>query len=496
MSRIQSTVKDAGSGADSGRQLAVWTYILLLTATLSFAAATAYGVIKLRQESQEVFSLSRSTVWLAISLERELNLFNALVWRYRSGDPELSADAMITQFDILWSRVDLMFEGSNAEPLRQIEGYDAIVSPPRRLLREHEQAFLDAVEKRAPLPAQLVAGLEALEEPVHQYVVDVFVNRQWADELLESQVRDTRNAIFATLSGTLISTILLFVAVLIQLKGRQKNLARTLQALQQSKRDSEALRDEVIYREAIEKDREALLLDLESRNEELERYAYTISHDLKSPLYTIQGFTGFLQRDLEQGRTEKMQHDLGKILDAVKTMSSLLDDILKLSKINLVEESAEMLALDEVIEKAKKLVEHELREKAVKLEIEAGLPRVYATPQRLTEVFQNLIANAAKFMGEQENPTIEIGARQDGDWVYCHVCDNGIGIDSEYKDRVFNLFERLDSNTPGTGVGLAIVKRIIERGGGGISVESEGPGRGSCFRFSLPSGSAPSSSAA
>ena len=496
MSADKATERDEYSGQDSGRRVAVWTYVLLLVATLSFAAATAYGVVKLRQESREVSSLSRSTVWLVISLEREHNLFSGMIWRYRSGDSRLSVDDMITQFDIFWSRVDLMGEGSNAKPLQLIEGYDDVVTPARKLLLKHEQAFFDAVENGKPLPDEFVAEIEALEAPIHQFVLDVFINRQWADELLEAQSKDTRFAIFATLSGTLISTVLLFAAVLIQLKGRQKNLARTLQALRQSKRDSEALKEEVIYRERLEQDRETLLLDLESRNEELERYAYTISHDLKSPLYTIQGFTGFLKRDLERGRTEKMRHDLDKVLEAVKTMSSLLDDILNLSKINLVQESAQLLSLDEIIDGAKKLVELELREKAVQVEIAPSLPQVYATPQRLTEVFQNLISNAAKFMGEQQNPKIEIGARLDGDWVHCHVCDNGIGIDPEYKDRVFNLFERLDGNTPGTGVGLAIVKRIIERGGGNIKVESEGPGHGSCFEFSLPASAPASSSAA
>ena len=178
--------------------------------------------------------------------------------------------------------------------------------------------------------------------------------------------------------------------------------------------------------------------------------------------------------------------DLEQIREAVSTMSKQLDDILNLSRVNLSDENTEQLPLDEIINSAMKLVSREIEEHQVEVKIETNLPEVYAAPQRLTEVFQNLISNAAKFTASQENPLIEIGARNEGDWVHCFVSDNGIGIAAEYRDRVFNLFERLDTKTRGTGVGLAIVKRIIEHLGGKIWIESEGPGNGARFEFTLP----------
>ena len=114
------------------------------------------------------------------------------------------------------------------------------------------------------------------------------------------------------------------------------------------------------------------------------------------------------------------------------------------------------------------------------------MPSVYGDRLRLLEVYQNLIDNAVKFMGDQTSPRIEIGAQQHDGEVVCFVRDNGIGIASEYHEKVFGLFERLDTVIDGTGIGLALVKRIVEVHGGRIWVESEGEGRGTTFWFTLP----------
>lgn len=114
------------------------------------------------------------------------------------------------------------------------------------------------------------------------------------------------------------------------------------------------------------------------------------------------------------------------------------------------------------------------------------MPRVHGDRTRLVEVYQNLIENALKFVDDPNDPRVEVGARQDKDEVLCWVRDNGIGIDARYGQKIFGLFERLDQRIPGTGVGLAVVKRVIEAHGGKIWVESAGAGRGSTFYFTLP----------
>jgi signal transduction histidine kinase len=127
-----------------------------------------------------------------------------------------------------------------------------------------------------------------------------------------------------------------------------------------------------------------------------------------------------------------------------------------------------------------------MEDQGVDLKISPDMPQVYGDPGRLLEVFQNLIDNSTKFMGEQQHPRIEIGAERENDQIHCFVRDNGVGIAPDYHARVFDLFDRLDTRVDGTGVGLALVKRIVEVHGGKIWIESAGPGQGSTFHFTLP----------
>ncbi len=473
--------REAGRGA-----VMFWTYALLILAVMMFTAASVFGLYKLREETEVAATSSQATVWLVVSFEREYLKLDNMLRQYQLDAGSIDADTLLTQFDVFWSRIDLLQRGVNAEPLGQIESHDEVVPATLELLREYEEHLFAAVPAGGQIAADFLERYRALATDIHRYAVDVHLNRSWVIDVREARSADTRFAIYLTLAGTLVSTLIIFAILLVQLRSRHDNLLRTMSALEQSRRDSEALRDEVVYRESVEAEREALLADLESRNEELERYAYTISHDLKSPLYTIQGYTGFLERDARKGHTGNMLNDLDKIKDAVDTMSNLLEDILSLSKVSLVAESMQRVALADVVAAAMSLVQREISEHGVIVQYEPDLPVVEGDPQRLTEVFQNLIGNAAKFMGEQRKPLIEIGAREHDDRVECYVRDNGIGIAPEYRDRVFNLFERLDTRTQGTGIGLAIVKRIIDRHGGRIWVESAGVGEGCSFNFSLP----------
>jgi len=471
---------------DSRRPVLLWTYVLLVFAVVLFALATAYGFLKMRQESDLAQYNSQAALWLVVSFEREYHILDSMLWRYAIGDPTLKPDDLLTQYDVLWSRIDLMKQGSQSRPLQHVESFDSAVTAAMQLVQKHEEAVFGAVSDRLSLPQSFLDEFREMADPIHRFMIDTHLNRAWIVDVRENQIRDTRIAIYLTLGGTLVSTLTLFAIVIVQLRDRHSNLVRTMKALEQSEKDRDALHEEVRRRKTVERERKLLMLDLEARNEELERYAYTISHDLKSPLYTIQGFTGFLEKDLAQGDNEKMRYDLIKIRNAVSTMSKLLDDILNLSRINLSDEAAQQVSLVDIVDDAIKLVAREIGEQGVAVRIQPNLPTVISSPQRLTEVFQNLISNATKFLGDQLNPVIEIGAAHEGELIICYVRDNGIGIAPEYRDRIFNLFERLDSNTQGTGIGLAIVKRIIERLGGEIWVKSDGIGTGSCFEFSLP----------
>jgi len=246
------------------------------------------------------------------------------------------------------------------------------------------------------------------------------------------------------------------------------------------------LQCEIAERKQAEAQREALIAELETKNTELERFTYTVSHDLKSPLITIAGFTGFLQEDALAGNLEQVRQDASYINDAVAKMQRLLSELLELSRIGRIINPSEAVSFSGVVHEAVELVRGRIEARGVQVKIAPDLPIVYGDRVRLVAVVQNLVDNACKFMGEQTQPRIEIGAQPDGAAAVLYVRDNGVGIEPSYHDKVFGLFEKLDPTSDGTGIGLALVKRIIETHGGRIWVESAGQGDGTTFYFTLP----------
>jgi len=244
------------------------------------------------------------------------------------------------------------------------------------------------------------------------------------------------------------------------------------------------LRRELKERREIERQREALIAELEAKNAELERFTYTVSHDLKSPLITISGFLGHLQADAAAGDMQRLRQDSQRITDAVGKMSQLLDELLELSRIGRMMNPPETIPFAELVAEALGMVSGRLEGRGIQVIVQPDLPEVYGDRRRLAEVLQNLVDNAAKFIGDQSAPRIEIGCEQrDGMRVF-FVRDNGIGIAPQYHEQIFGLFAKLDAKMEGTGVGLALVRRIVEVHGGRIWVESQ-PGQGATFWFTL-----------
>ena len=232
-------------------------------------------------------------------------------------------------------------------------------------------------------------------------------------------------------------------------------------------------------------EREKLITELSAKNEELERFTYTVSHDLRAPLVTIRGFLGYLREDALKGNKDRIENDVQRIMEATNKMQELLQDLLELSRIGRMMNAPETLPFDSLVQDALEIVHGELDEQQITIQTQPNLPTVYGDRQRLTEILQNLLENAIKYMGDQPEPLIEIGQQgeEDGMPIF-YVRDNGIGIASEHQQRIFDLFTKLDPETEGTGIGLALIKRIVEVHGGRIWVESE-PGKGSTFYFSL-----------
>jgi PAS domain S-box-containing protein len=254
------------------------------------------------------------------------------------------------------------------------------------------------------------------------------------------------------------------------------------------------LQQEIAARKQAEIERESLIAqmeiknaELEARNTELERFTYTVSHDLKAPLITIRGFLGFLEKDAFSGNMERFKADSMRIVDATDKMQRLLTELLELSRIGRMMNSPQAVPFDTIVSEALELVRGRIHERQVQVVVAPQLPTLYGDHERLIEVVQNLVDNACKFMGDQPNPQIEIGQQgsEEGQPIL-FVRDNGIGIAPEFHERVFGLFNKLDAKTDGTGVGLTLVKRIIEVHGGRIWVESDGHHHGTTFYFSLP----------
>lgn len=248
-----------------------------------------------------------------------------------------------------------------------------------------------------------------------------------------------------------------------------------------------AAQQELAERERAQAERENLIAELETKNAELERFTYTVSHDLKSPLITIRGFLGYLERDVASGDRDRFNVDLSRIAAAADRMQRLLNELLELSRIGRLINPSVTTPLEPIVREALEATEGRWRARGIHIEVAPDLPEVYGDRARLVEVLQNLIDNACKFMGEQPEPHLTIeprGTEAGGRPIIC-VRDNGIGIDPQYHERVFGLFDKLDAHSDGTGVGLALVKRIVEVHGGRIWVESQA-GQGAAFCFTLP----------
>ena len=224
---------------------------------------------------------------------------------------------------------------------------------------------------------------------------------------------------------------------------------------------------------------------LQERNDELARFAYTVSHDLKSPLVTIRAFLGYLEQDTASQDTEAIKKDRQYIHTAVDKMTRLLEELLDLARIGHKMNPPEEVPLQVVVKDALDMVAGGIIQRGVEVVVTKEPIILCGDRTRLVEVFQNLVDNATKFMGDQQTPRVEIGVETAGDERVFFVRDNGIGIDPRYQPKLFGLFEKFDPGTKGTGIGLALVKRIVEVRGGKIWVESAGVGKGTTFHFTL-----------
>jgi light-regulated signal transduction histidine kinase (bacteriophytochrome) len=226
--------------------------------------------------------------------------------------------------------------------------------------------------------------------------------------------------------------------------------------------------------------------ELHRTNRELEAFSYSISHDLRAPIRHIAGFTELLEAHAGEQLDARGKKYLATILESAQNAGLLIDELLEFSRLGRAALTTRDLDLRELVRDSWDQLAMERRDRDIQLEV-GELPAVRADPTLIGLVVANLLGNAIKYTAPRERAIIEVTARREGDEVIVDVRDNGVGFDMKYAGKLFGVFQRLHGDEfPGTGIGLATVKRIVERHGGRVWADGELDG-GATFHFSLPS---------
>jgi len=227
--------------------------------------------------------------------------------------------------------------------------------------------------------------------------------------------------------------------------------------------------------------------ELSRANEELENFVFTVTHDLKSPIVSIQGFTSLVLEDYADALDDEAKQYLERVLRNVAQMERLIEDLLELSRVGRLSRPYENVSVKDIVQEALSSLEYLIQEKGIEVRVARDLPEIRCVPEQIEQVFNNLISNAVKYMGDQKRPRIEIGWEEGQSEYTFFVRDNGVGIPKEHHEKIFALFHRVEPREKGdgTGIGLTIVRRIVENHGGKVWVESE-VGKGSTFYFTIP----------
>ncbi|MER3374843.1 MAG: two-component regulator propeller domain-containing protein [Allomuricauda sp.] len=226
--------------------------------------------------------------------------------------------------------------------------------------------------------------------------------------------------------------------------------------------------------------------ELKQKNEEIQRFTYAVSHDLKSPLSNIKGIASLIPMEIVLKDFPNVEEYLALIDLSCNNMSELIADITEIAHLGKIENKNEILNTNEILDTAKKLIKAKLDISKTQLNISENLPHIHGDRKRIIQVFGNLLDNAIKYMGDQPNPTINVEYEDTGETNIFLIRDNGSGMDESSLKELFTPFKRFHSNVKGTGLGLYMIKKIMDSHGGTIMAASEGKGKGTTFKLIFP----------
>ena len=367
----------------------------------------------------------------------------------------------------------------------------------------YQRVILEAVQRtRAYLfLVNVVMSAEAAEIVYHASQMSEQIRLNMDD--VEKQTFSTlQHASSAMMFGIFFSLVLMLVLALLIGQSITRpilRLATAFKALAQGSARSEIpayrIDDELgqlthaanVFREK-NKQTERLLDDLadkkrelERSNDEMEQFVYTVSHDLKSPLVTSMGFISIIQKLAAQGRTDEAISKLDRVIASNERMGQLINDLLELSRVGRTDMDKKWVDLNRLLANFHQTHAYRLQEKGITLDIADRLPAIYANESRILQLFENLLSNALKYGQRADgNSHISIDGSREAGVTLLRFSDNGPGIDSNYHEKIFNLFYRLSNDSEGTGIGLAVAAKVMKFHHGRIWVEST-PGEGATF---------------
>ena len=357
-------------------------------------------------------------------------------------------------------------------------------------VRDSETRLRDLFEE-APVgyheidPNGRITGVNRTEGEMLGYATDEMVGRSIFDFIEESdlarrefagakarQRKDdlVRERSFVRKDGSLLP-VLVKIRILKDDSGEATGARVTVQDIADRKRAEEALTKQA--------------QDLARSNAELEQFAYVASHDLQEPLRMVKSYTQLLAKRYVGKLDADADEFIGYAADAATRMGVLISDLLTYSRVGRSGKEFEPVNCEQVLDQVLLNLQTGVEESGAQVTRDP-MPTIVADGSQLTQLFQNLIGNAIKYRGEAA-PEVHVGSRRaNGEWSL-YVRDNGMGIDPKHAERIFAIFQRLHTRAeyPGTGIGLALCKKIVERHGGRIWLESE-PGKGATFRVTLP----------